>query len=462
MNENERFRRNRALRRAYPSPRKLAIKTKSSVAAATSYLREPTRNGLWKMQFEWKPENGITELIKTLALERYEKEAKGKRKETKELLFRRTSDALSDIDNITFILRLFLQIYKEAPGMETEDISYQYPEFGYFRGFLKIDNNKISKEYADALDFFGKKIYFGGFNGYAGSRISGIKTGNYVLMENGTTGSNNGFTFEILGVSEQPLRDIYEFLNLLGKAEDMQIYTIFSPEDELLSPYVEVTSSMLDSLKISTGYSRHFEKMAADFDGDNFTGCVATAAIMAEECLTQILETLSRKPCPPRQTLGNLSKGINNLCREISSPNDKVQTLRTPPEVIKKIKANEARDEQGLIAYATSQILSYVDQQIGSKLMDDSPEKSQEFRIFPTTVKIGLENLISYRNYSLHKSTVNIGSLEALKSVHGALALLLWWNEQKQSVKASLSHVEVLELLVESSKKLDKQTYSTA
>lgn len=434
--------------------RRSKLITDSDIENAIRYLRNPTSSGLWKLEAEWHTNAGIIKYIIGSAKQKAKKEFSSSSEVFLKSRLDRLERSLEDIDNITFLLGTILALKEDS-----EEEKYQ----NYLARLLNINYPFIKKKYAPAIKFFNEYIYFPDFGGRLGSYVAGVKAGN-VLIEYGPRDAyreNIGNTIpdkvklEIVAFKSKPLLDIYEFLSLLGVVANKNLYTIFSPEDELLSPYTKTLESLLPSLGLPKGIVRHYDKMLTDYDNETYTACVTTAGLVTEEYLIQLYETLSRRKCPPNQMLGRTYSSIGKIVKGLLSPS-RSPTQQSGKNVLKTLKSKKYTTLEAGILSSTSNLIRYIDnklQTLGEELT--SSKHDVDYSIFPETVKMGTENVIYYRNAASHKSTFPIDALEAQKSVLGSLSLVLWWEAHRKKINGSLSQKDIIEQLVESAKSYD-------
>ncbi len=410
-----------------------------------NYLTNPTSIGFFRVEADWAYSDGITGYIKNTSEKKI-----GRRKVNADLYRRRMAEGLRRSEKITFLFTLFKILHTtntpaQARSLAADDYTFH---------LLDVDFARIRKEYAEALEFFANNIYYDGLGSVR--NITKIKSGTFLVMAGPKDG---GPKLEVISLSAAPVRDLQEFLQLVGKINNASHYTVFSPEEELLSPYIAITKSMLNQIAMPESIKSHFSKMISDYDNDNFTGCVSTAGLVAEELLTQVYETLSRKPVPRNLMLGQIARQIGELTKQLRSPANTAKPQNKTRTLSMVKHQTKSKDTISMLMFTTDTILQYVDASSTSlqhKLLQlKKDDGSVDFSLFPRTVKLSLDDVILYRNNASHKSPYPIGSLEALKSVYGSLSLLIWWNSQKKTIDGSKSHEEVLESLVDAAKTYD-------
>jgi hypothetical protein len=445
-------------------PRRRAPREKYSdedINHALQYLKNPTSVGLCKLEATWHYRNGVSEFLIDMIQTSSKKEIKA-RKSMADFYKHRASRATMYADDLGFLLAIFhkLNNISNAEVLEDDPFSYEY-EFAY----RFIDFEQLGEQYKEALGYFNDNIYYPDFTGKTGNHLAAIKSGSFMMGPNTVTDldiresaddiqTRTTASLELISLSRTPIDNLSKFLQLLGKISNPVVYTVFSPEEELLAPYADITRAILPHIKMSESILRHFRKMLSDYGSENYTGCVSTAGLVTEEYLIQIYETLSRTPAPQNVMLGELKGLIGEQAKQILAPKNTQKTL-DHKTVMKEIKSQDfSKDGATLFAIVSNYILEYCVNTFSQHEVrfNEIMGRDKDFSLFPEIIQISLENIKLYRNVVSHKSTYPIDSLEALKSVYGSLSLLMWWDEQKQTVDGTKSSKEVLEGLIKAAK----------
>lgn len=431
-----------------PSSRSARIyrqSTRSQVLGATDnklalrYLKSPTQSGIFKFDtFRLRCndlKNTISDLMKNDVRLSYRAERVG---------------ALFD-ENVSSILAFFTFLVDERDRKPEDRIRHSFNNFNYL--LEGIDLTPLRDKYKEAIDFFENNIYTPNKDGELRQRSSIIKIKNGFLISN----ERRRETADILSLSRAPLETIVQFLHEGGfvDAAEMNIYSIFSPEEELLSPYVDVMAACLEDMPVSIVNKRHFTKAISNYYDEDYTGAVSSAGLVAEEYLSQIYETLAREPVPRNLTLGQLSKKIGTISKSIESPGA-IKTL-TQVDVAQSIEQIKFSADEKYVKKVANNILRYVAATVKDLKADlNTTEKSdQSYVIFPRLIKMGLDDLITYRNAASHKSTESIDSLKALKSLASSFSIAIWWEAERKTVDADATKEEVYGNLIERAKNYD-------
>lgn len=448
-----------------PLGRALVHKTDIDTQDSVHYLMNPTKKGIWKLEATWLPDEGIIKYLLDSTRQKLKRNSAKYREPFVQSKLDRLNSNVTEMQDITFLLSL-LSLLNDPESDLTDYESYYRYRSGYLIRQLNINKSYILKKYASAVQHFSRQIYMEGFSGNVGPYLSGLKNGN-ILVQKGPKNQYKALDdssklypvkIEILALKKQPLEDLYILLELLGIAKDGNCYTIYSPEEELLKPYVEVVKSIIPKIMMPQSMARHYSKMLTDYDNESYTACITTAGLVGEEYLIQVYETLSRKACPQNLMLGKAYNLIGELAKELLNP-AKIDKPRNRKDLMNQIKN---RSQQEITApkllSIISEVLEYIDAKDTNVSMqfEKSRQLNTDYSLFPNTVKLGLENVMLYRNAASHKSTFPIDALEAQKSIFGSLSLLIWWENQKKKIDGSLSQREILIALVDSAKTYDE------
>lgn len=436
--------------------------TDEEMKDSISYLTNPTRKGVWCFECEWVFENPIS----TLAAESLKKSASiqpNNNQKPVELTEWQRDRLIKDAQRLSFIIKLFIKLLKRNQPTETLDEYLQNNSDDEDElVFSLFDMDGLVVQYSKALTYFKNNIYQEGFDGsMLPGKLIKMKTGR-VLSVTGPVdvlrASDSGFDglkrVTSMAHKPEPLEKLGVFLGMIGCAKNSKHFAIFSPEEELLKPYVATVTDLLDVVAGTGTNFRLFKKMLSDYENKNYEGCISTGGLIAEECLTQVYETLSRSPVPQRMTLGALKQKI----ADITEPKRERNLTRNEVHTLLKSHAATAADDHVLINASCKTLLDYMDSR--HKKIDGRLKVIEEdtggSKLFPLTVKLGIENIIRYRNAVSHKSVDTIGSFEALKSIYCSLSLVMWWDGQRRDIDWRKDKKEIIEQFIKSAQKQDE------
>lgn len=440
------------------------------IALAYDYLTNPVKQGVWKLELQWRFGEGLTsyiqkELLDT-AKEGFKLKSRVVRVDTRQL-----KELVSRTETFSFLFSLFASLLKQEEKVETLDEYLSANEEDDLI-FSVLDMNKLRAEYADALTAFKEGLYYDNMRTSFDSSMSKVKDGMFYISiaprdrirhrdyayHGEEALSTKSKTIEILAFEKEPLEKIYSFLSLLGKASDFVCYKVYSPEEELLSIYTKVTEVMLPYVVSSKPVRALFIKMMSDYKDDSPTATISTAGQVGEECLTQLYETLHRKPVPQNMTLGALRDSISEYTKKMKKV--KNSTISNKNDAQKEIK-----DKITAAKTLNKQLLMHV-----SKILleiDDANHKSvvarlrtlegieNDYSVFPQLIRTNLNNLLRLRNIVSHKSIDPVGMSEALQSVYYSLSLYIWWDTQRKRIDWSKDNREIVHQFISAASNYD-------
>lgn len=422
--------------RLHRRPRSAKMLTSSDRKNSLLYLKSPTTTGIFKF-------NDFIPNLETLKSD-LASLVDSKNRNIAELRQERASRMLDD--GVASLLLFFVWLVTKKNGTD-EETRNMYFRFDYI--FDGINVNSLLTKYKDALTYFEKYIYSKNAEAeyHPMEAIIKVKNG-FIVSSTRGRGVN-----EVISLSREPLERVKEFLILAEVIDNAQIYSVFSPEEELLEPYVDIVSACLENLPVSSTNRRHLRKAISNYYDEDYTGSVSSAGLVAEEYLSQVYETIAREPVPRNLTLGQLSQRIGLTSKAIENPQS-TPTRITQASIMRDIEKIRYSSDKTYTRKVVSNILRYMSSAAKELKSDlDSVNKSdQSFALFPKLIKMSMDDLVTYRNIASHKSTESIDSLKALKSLASSLSLAIWWEASRKTIDASKSKEDVYNELVEQAK----------
>ena len=359
----------RALRRH----RKSVTYSENEIEVSKKYLANPISVGVWRLEAKWVFNDGISQDLIEAIKDKTPKLRKNKKRISiseveMQQLFDRT-------ERLSFYIRLFTKLVRRHEATESLDdyIIRNKDEDELIFSMLDLDD--FASKYKTALSYFEKNIHFSEITGSVGpAYMTRIKSGNFIgsigpsdIEESARRASRYNHLYpvnrqkitkiELISLSDVPLEKIGRFFELLGKLTNVERYATFSPEEDLLAPYVQILKIMMPDVLQKETYSQLFTKMLDDHRSGNYTGCISTAGLIAEECMTQIYETLSRSPVPRKMTLGALKQQIGKITETKTS---KELTHDSVIGLLEKYKLETEQDITKLMHMSDKIILSYI------------------------------------------------------------------------------------------------------
>ena len=221
---------------------------------------------------------------------------------------------------------------------------------------------------------------------------------------------------------------------------DCSITPIFSPEEKVFTPYFSLLGETYSHFIDYENISRLFKKSIEEYRNGNYTYCVSTIGLIAEDYLTQIYETFFREICPKGLTLGQIYDSIHtNIQKKFiikTVPNPEINPLY---DNINKLIDKDSDGDVNIsieILKISRDVLNYIreDKTHTMSTIESLEKKGVTYSVFPKYLKENINELIRYRNATSHKSRIPIGNYEALRTVYCCITLLMWWINEKNSM----------------------------
>lgn len=444
--------------RRHPRNHKNIKFTDEDIQLGRKYLKNPTNAGLWMFEGRWLFDSEIVKDIK----ETIEQNAPNL-----EINQRKISVTNHDVESlmersesISFYLTLFGHLVRRTKEPETLEEYMDGSRDSVIINLLDLDT--LTAKYKKALDHFTKRIYSPASPLQVGPQyMTKIESGSLMCPTgpmdlNGSIiykkHADNGYErgtgivktrIKLISLSHQPLNDMAIFLKKLEIVDEPEIYAIFSPEEEILNPYVNILTAMMPHVASRESDGQFFKKMMSDYEDKNYTGCISTAGLVVEDCLTQIYETIYRVPVPRKMMLGSLKQKIGDAAK---SRDSKSLSHEDVSRQLMDYKTRNKTDPVRLADIDSKLLLRYIDDKYKKlELRLDSVEgESKNNDFFPTIISMNLEDIIRFRNAVSHKSLDPIGSNEALKSIYCSFSLVAWWDEERRKIDWTRSQEEII------------------
>ena len=419
------------------------------------YLENPIKTGLWNLKIGWKEgiSKEIKEELKQVFLKSDAVEVPSSNRKIKINLKKINQENFLDkTERVTFIFNLFaymvfleskdesLETYLEMEDSEDKII------------FNLIDVEKLKKKYLKAYDFFKNKIYFDGFKTAVWDReIVKLKQG-FFLYERDYEASEKDFSKKILLISLnlEDLELLRDFYLLLNKIEVIYLNPIYSPEEEVFTPYFSFLEQAYEEFIDNSNILRFVEKSIYEYSEENYSNCISAIGLIAEENLVQIYETLFRDICPKRLSLGQLYDQIGiEISRRLKLNKPPKPDFSLVSDRIKEI-GQKVPDNKNLFKliiefFKTNKKI----QEYNENLIISIKNPVKEISIFPKRLRENMDELIKNRNAISHRSRIPIGNYEALRTMYCSIYLILWWKKQKDEINWKKNPEEIIKFLVE-------------
>lgn len=312
-----------------------------------------------------------------------------------------------------------------------------------------FDPAVILEKFPETIKIFKEKITYADYSSLIskGDRYE-ISSGSVILISGW---ESNDATF--VSLSKEPL---VAFTALLEAAEIIRkpvVERVFSPEEELLSPYFEL-------LKLgyaqTIGDQRLFPQLQTafvQFEKEDFSHTIGSLGIIAEDYLTQIYEYYFRAPCPRGSTLGQIYDQIHQRIRELIAPkplelSELEPIYKSLTELKKPSEGKESKPED--LIPIIREVLGTIksDRRFFLERIESSTKQSRRLSIFPESIHENLMELIRNRNAAAHKTRIPLGRFEALRTLYCLTAFIIWWREEKAQINWELGAVEIVKAAV--------------
>lgn len=430
--------RNEFARRRRP---RLSVLKDAEVAAILQYLQCPVRTGLWTLRVDWKDHAGVSEFvwrsIETRFSEGDEVDVQtGKlsrrfklTEEKKQQFYQRICGRLS------FVFELFSHLVRlENPPLEMSGNGHgaDTPEDSDEIILQIIDLQAVKSQFKPAFEFFKQNLYHEDFEpSLNGLTISRPKSGFFLLPYGGPSESQS---FSLVSFEPAVLEHLRDFLKKVDKVSDTLLSRVFSPEEEVFSPYFAFLRLAFPHIIHGDRLVPQFQRAFSEYENCEFANCVGTLGALAEDYLVQIHETLFREACPKRLNLGQIYERIHLCVRqhlpsptaapEITQISKRVDDLlqRAAPEAVKE-SLQLLRDLASLVKDARTQ---------SAPRPADVPPPS--LSVFPPAIAENIEELIRYYLAASDKSRIPIDSHEALRTMHSLITTILWWESEQLKI----------------------------
>jgi len=430
---------------------------KEDVDAVSAYLENPFRAGLWRLSAKWLSDSGVSvRLWDEISNEMFGKELvvirSGKRERRIRVSEEWRAEVRNQVENrVTFIMVLFASLARQAVGAaETENLIESNTEEEQLVLDL-IDPRQIVSSYHDALLFFQENIWHERFDAVTVShRLNRLKCGPFIMQK----GPKDSSELVLISWQRQPLAAMAEFLSMIGKISDAELMPIFSPEEEVFAPYLDFLEMVVGELIRQNHLVPVVNKALSNFKEGNYSDCVSSFGLAAEDLLTQIFETLFREQLTKGLTLGQLLDEINRRTAEkVPRKEDIRPDMSHIYSEIKGVVEDDDRDNKKVLSVMRNMLTSAIDSNkyIMAKI-DRFGRPEKRVSVFSDYLTQMVNEIIRYRNAASHRSRIPIGPYECNRSAYAFVVLHQWWARQKRSVDWNKSADEiVLEMVASNS-----------
>lgn len=412
------------------------------MAAILQYLQSPVRTGLWTLRVDWKDHAGVSEFIWRSIENRFAtgdeidiQSGKVMRRfklteENKRQFYQRVCGRLS------FVFELFTCLVRmENPPLDRAEVGDDSELLGDSDEIILqiLDLQAVKNQFKPAFEFFKQNLYHEDFEpSLNGLTISRPKGGFFLLPYGGPSESQ---TFSLVSFEPTVLEHLRDFLKKVDKVSDTLLSRVFSPEEEVFSPYFAFLRLAFPHIIHGDRLVPQFQQAFTEYENGDFVNCVETLGVLAENYLVQIHETLFREACPKRLNLAQIYERTQTQLRQRIQPpttatpevsqiakraDDLLQRAATgtPPESVKE-SLHLLRDMAALLKDARPPAASRP---------GDAERPAPFLSIFPPNIAENFEELIRYYLAASDKSRIPIDSHEALRTMYSLVTTILWWE----------------------------------
>jgi len=409
------------------------------VERITRYLENPVGTGIWRLSARWNEESGISnDVWAELEKEVDSKENLQIRSGKRDRRIRVTDDLKKGLrkdvfGRISFLMELFQFLAHQATGQAENEGAFMAEDDDTQLILDLIDTHEIAVKYDDALQFFRDNLFHDSFSPtIKADSITRLKVGSFILLQ----GPRDGGALVVISRLREPLQSLLTFLEKVGKVSESSLLPVFSPEEEAFAPYFDLLGMVQDQLIKQEHLRPVISKALSNFSEKNFTDCVSSVGLAAEDVLTQVYETLFREQLTKGLTLGQLVDEIHNRSAQAFSKKEE-----PPPdlallfgEIKKAIEADEPEARHSL--EITRKLLVQIIE--SNRHLQARIEKigriERRVSVFAEKVAHLLTELIRFRNAASHRSRIPIGPYECRRSAYAFVVLYTWWERERKAI----------------------------
>lgn len=436
----------RALNRAQARRQDIAS---DEAAQVISYLEDPVGVGLWRLSASWKSSEGVSaDLWREIELETQGKDTVQIRTGKRERKLRVTDDWKDGIrtqifDRISFLMSLFQFLAQQAAGQAESQDSLDDDSDETQTILDLVDTTAIGAKYSDALAFFQSNLYHPSFRASTvRNKITRLKAGPFILL----AGPRDSNSVVLVSWLREPLQAMGQFLQQIGKIDQVDLMPVFSPEEDAFAPYFDLLGMVRGHLVRQEHLGPIVEKALTNFSESNYTESVSALGLAGEDVLTQIFETLFREQLNKGLTLGQLVDEVNTRTaalfpRKEELPPDLSSLFGELNQAIADGEAGQA-NSLPLLRKLLAQVIE-TNKYMNTKI-DKLGIPERKISIFPSRVQQMLTELIRFRNAASHRSRVPIGPYECRRAAYAFVVLYGWWEREKRTIDWMRSPKEIV------------------
>lgn len=314
----------------------------------------------------------------------------------------------------------------------------------------RIDLEKFRSEFASSCDIFDRRIHNAKFKAGVGPRHRVLPAG--CGLVNYSESPRTRGRISVASATKLPLQALCDFYNELEIISNSVIERVFSPDEKLFAPYFEFLNRVF-SYVILDERANSFAQAFDYYVNLDYTHCISTLGLIAEDYLTRIYVTLLREQCTPGLTLGQLNDLLHKRVVEIVVPQK--AGLKSVDAIYAKIASISESDDKLAHQAIYREFLSVIkeDRAYFSSKIEDLSKATSKVSPFPGSVKDNLTELLRFRNAASHNTRVPLGEFEALRTLYCLVSLVSWWQDFLTDNNWELEKKEILISAIEKTRK---------
>ena len=418
------------------------------------YLQNPTKSGIWTAEATWLLNSGLSKDVWNCFKGQLTEQTDGYTfcplGEEKPYVISReeVADAKDRIFyNLTFILQT---IYRLSKLDVKEKLFNRRIGQSVRKIFQAVDIAKLSDSYSDGCDHFKDNVYHPAMGQPLPPRIDlgkpyYLKAGTIFPIEEIKPKNK----FVLIAWERDPLLSICILLEKVGKIENTRIRRVFSPEEEVFSPYFIFAKLGFIEAVEDDKILPSFERAFGEYEEMRYEVAISTLGRIGEDYLSRIFETLFRDNAPKRQTMGQLFDLINNeVAKLLKPPSAAIPDIDSLFETINKaIEENTETTESLKLMRQLMQVVK-DERRYTRRLIDEIRQPPAKATIFPLKIRENIEELIRNRNAAAHKTRVPLGEFEALRTIYCLFTVIMWWQGELAIIDWDQPAKQIIEGLI--------------
>jgi hypothetical protein len=416
------------------------------------YLMNPTSTGIWiSDSLENKGKDNISNYLINQLNENFLKIKETSNKKIKRMKI--TDENLKQIKNevnkMTFYFEIFYYLTTEEKYGKNDIRTYQAGKKINNTLFSLLIFEDIKKKYKAGFDYFEERLYTEKMNTtFHRNEIYFFKERYLILKESPSINKRIKFCTLNHDYIDYFL-DFWKKINFIEKPEE---YMIFSPEEEVFYPYMNLLKFSYNDIIKEKTFKNGIGKAIEEYNNKKYSYSINSIGILEEDLLGQIYETLYRENLPKGfSTLGKSIDIIQHRAKEILNLFDVKEDaeLQKMFDEINNLIDNKKNYSNDDLIIKNLELLrkaiNFNKEQIRSLKYDQPKSKRNIKLIFPDFIIDNLDELIKYRNTISHRSRTPIRSYESERCMYNFITSLFWWNEKKNKIDWKKNREEILQ-----------------